>query len=260
MGAHRSHAAAWRQSRGRESLGLLANEPSRFAGGLDGLAVIAVSTPAAATPPTGTVVGWGNNNYGRMSPPAGLAGVTVIAAGENRSFALTSDGTVVGWGDNTDGQASPPAGLAGVTAIFAGLFHSLAVKSDGTVFGWGNNDSGQTSPCRTDRGDRDLRRLFPQLGVDHCGGGYHPFGRDCPNRCRCSGDVGLGRSGHVPAGQRTRQCCRDTPGNVCSGVWDHVRARADHGYVHGDGPVGQHGFGELPRKRDVRLVRCTQAI
>ena len=40
------------------------------------------------------------------------------------------------WGDNSEGQATVPAGLSGVTAIAAGGFHSLALKSDGTVVGW----------------------------------------------------------------------------------------------------------------------------
>jgi hypothetical protein len=35
---------------------------------------------------------------------------------------------VVGWGSNGFGQASPPAGLAGVTAIAAGPYHSLALR------------------------------------------------------------------------------------------------------------------------------------
>ena len=83
---------------------------------------------AAAAAPAGTVVGWGNNGSGQATPPAGLTGVTAIAAGEMYSLALTSDGTVVGWGYNLSGQATPPAGLTGVTAIAAGYYHGLALK------------------------------------------------------------------------------------------------------------------------------------
>ena len=112
-----------------------------------GLTVMAVSTPAAATPTTGTVVGWGDNSFGgAASPPAGLTGVTAISAGGYHSLALKSDGTVVGWGENNSGEASPPAGLTGVTAISAGRLHSLALHGDGTVVGWGYNDFGQASP------------------------------------------------------------------------------------------------------------------
>jgi len=91
------------------------------------------------------VVAWGDDYCGQASPPAGLTGVTAIAAGWTHSLALKSDGTVVAWGDDTDGQASPPAGLCGVTAIAAGLDHSLALKSDGTVVAWGHDTGGQCS-------------------------------------------------------------------------------------------------------------------
>jgi hypothetical protein len=40
-----------------------------------------------------------------------------------------ASGTVVGWGFNEDGQATPPAGLSGVVAISAGGEHSLALVS-----------------------------------------------------------------------------------------------------------------------------------
>jgi hypothetical protein len=43
------------------------------------------------------------------------------------SRAESSSGTVVAWGDNTDGQTTLPAGLSGVTAIAAGGYHSLAL-------------------------------------------------------------------------------------------------------------------------------------
>ena len=62
--------------------------------------------------------------------PAGLSGVTAIAAGELHSLALKNDGTVVAWGGNRCGQATVPAGLSGVTAIAAGWSgHSLVLKS-----------------------------------------------------------------------------------------------------------------------------------
>ena len=38
-------------------------------------------------------------------------------------------GTVVAWGSDSSGQATIPAGLTGVTAIAAGLRHNLALKS-----------------------------------------------------------------------------------------------------------------------------------
>ena len=47
--------------------------------------------------------------------------MTAIAAGDFHSVALRSDGTVVAWGYNGSGQTNVPAGLSGVTAIAAGF-------------------------------------------------------------------------------------------------------------------------------------------
>ena len=47
--------------------------------------------------------------------------------------ALKSDGTVVAWGDNFAGKATPPAGLSGVTAIAAGGNHSVALVGSGAT-------------------------------------------------------------------------------------------------------------------------------
>ncbi len=52
---------------------------------------------------------------------------SVVAAGAYHNLALKNDGTVVAWGDNDWGQSDVPAGLSGVTAVAAGYFHSLAV-------------------------------------------------------------------------------------------------------------------------------------
>src|SRR5438034_302339 len=50
-------------------------------------------------------------------------------------------GRLVGWGWNYFGQSSAPAGLRGVTAIAAGGYHSLAMKSDGTATSAGGTSS-----------------------------------------------------------------------------------------------------------------------
>jgi hypothetical protein len=59
--------------------------------------------------------------------------VTAIAAGDYHSLALKSDGTVVAWGDDSDGQTDVPAGLKGVTAIAAAEFYNLALVPGRTL-------------------------------------------------------------------------------------------------------------------------------
>ena len=87
---------------------------------------------------TGTVVAWGNNNYGQTTVPSmALTGVTAITAGDGHSVALKSDGTVMAWGASFAGQTSVPVGLSGVTAVAAGWYHTLALKGDGTLSAWG---------------------------------------------------------------------------------------------------------------------------
>ena len=102
--------------------------------GLTGVTAIAAGDyHSLALKSDGTVVRWGSAS----AVPAGLTGVTAIAAGYDFSLALKNDGTVVGWGSNSFRQTTIPAGLTGVTAIAAGGYFSLALKNDGTVVGWG---------------------------------------------------------------------------------------------------------------------------
>src|SRR5262249_7723910 len=79
----------------------------------------------------GTVIGWGNNNYGQAMPPADLGRVVAISTGYIHSLALKSNGTVVAWGANNVGQLNIPALLNNVVAISAGVGHNLALKADG---------------------------------------------------------------------------------------------------------------------------------
>jgi hypothetical protein len=93
----------------------------------------------------GTVVAWGDNIEGQTTIPAGLSGVTAVAAGAYHTVALKSDGTVAAWGDNFEGQTAIPVGLSGVIAIAAGADHTVALKNNGTVVAWGDNFAGQTT-------------------------------------------------------------------------------------------------------------------
>jgi alpha-tubulin suppressor-like RCC1 family protein len=154
-------------------------------GALAGKTVIDVTTGtyhSVALCADGTVVAWGNNDYGQLGtgtttqgnvPVAvlrngALAGkfVTTIAAGGSNSMALCADGTLAVWGKNVAGQigdmtnATRTAPVAvtkngalatrTVRAIDTGD-HSLVLCTDGTLVAWGNNDSGQLGIGNTTR-------------------------------------------------------------------------------------------------------------
>ncbi|MCU0779628.1 MAG: cadherin-like beta sandwich domain-containing protein, partial [Akkermansiaceae bacterium] len=123
----------------------------------------------------GTVVAWGDNDYGKASGNAevtnliptelaalgSLAGrrVIAVAAGAEHSLALCADGALGTWGYNGNGQLGndqnsdnpvPQAAhlkgvLAGKTVVSAacGSQHTLALCADGTLAAWGYNGQGQ---------------------------------------------------------------------------------------------------------------------
>ncbi|MBB6447896.1 RCC1 domain-containing protein [Bacillus benzoevorans] len=119
-----------------------------------------------------------------------LNNVTAIAAGEFHSLALLIDGTLLAWGNNEYGQlgdgtntnSNVPVQVLGtggmgilnnVVAIAGGGFHSLALLNDGTVLAWGNNESGQLG----DGANEDSEFPVPVSGLSNsiiiAGGGEH---------------------------------------------------------------------------------------
>ena len=90
---------------------------------------------------SGPLGGWGKNDYGQSSPPAGS--YTAFAAGGDFSLGLRPDGSIAAWGSNGNGQCNVPSPNTGFTAIAAGYSHSLGLKPDGSIVAWGDNDYGQ---------------------------------------------------------------------------------------------------------------------
>ena len=87
-----------------------------------------------------TVVGWGDNTFGKANG-AGLTGVIGVAGGANHSLALRQNGRVVAWGDGS--ATNVPAGITDAMSVAAGEFHSLALRSNGVAVAWGANNHGQ---------------------------------------------------------------------------------------------------------------------
>jgi len=115
------------------------------------------ATPTAPPPPpTGSVVGWGYDNYDQATPPDAVNGVsgtaTDIAAGGYHSCAIQAvTGDLVCWGRNNYGQATPPDAVNGVsgtaTDIAAGYWHSCAIQAGtGDVVCWGDDSYGGATP------------------------------------------------------------------------------------------------------------------
>jgi alpha-tubulin suppressor-like RCC1 family protein len=89
-----------------------------------------------------TVVAWGRTNAGQTVVPNGLSNVVAIAAGGDQSLALLRNGAVTNWGASF---AAMPAGLTSIMAVAAGTNFCLALRSNGTVVAWGDNSSSQTN-------------------------------------------------------------------------------------------------------------------
>jgi hypothetical protein len=67
----------------------------------------------------GSIVAWGDHQYGQLNVPPLPPGLTyvAVAAGRLHSVARRSDGSVVAWGDNYHGQLNVPALPPGVTFV-----------------------------------------------------------------------------------------------------------------------------------------------
>jgi alpha-tubulin suppressor-like RCC1 family protein len=87
----------------------------------------------------GSLVGWGNNDYGQATPPAGNDFVAIAD-----ELALRADGSLVAWGRNLYGQRTAPPGNDFV-AIATSAWVSLALRADGSLIAWGCNCDGESN-------------------------------------------------------------------------------------------------------------------
>lgn len=83
-----------------------------------------------------------------------LNGISSISAGNDSSYALSTNGTLWAWGNNASGQlgngtttstshAIRVTNLTDIVAVSGGGNHALALRADGVVWAWGGNYDGQ---------------------------------------------------------------------------------------------------------------------
>ena len=84
--------------------------------------------------------------------------------GSGRDLYLTAGGTVVGWGWNYDGQCTPPAGLTGVTAMAAGRHRTRAGFEEPVEMAFSTNGDGVYRRWRIEDviGSRNPQRLYAE--------------------------------------------------------------------------------------------------
>jgi alpha-tubulin suppressor-like RCC1 family protein len=180
----------------------------------------------------GTVVAWGNNNYGqlgdgttatkrvpvRVSPVGALAGkqVVAVAAAAYSSFALCDDGTVAAWGYNDEGElgnsgsttslvpvaVTTTGALSGkrVASLAAGQYHTLALCTDGTLVSWGYNNRGQLGNNSTTSSSQPVAigsfgALAGKIPVGISTGAYHSLARCTDGTVAAWGANNLGQLG-----------------------------------------------------------------
>ena len=96
----------------------------------------------------GTVVAWGQNDFGQTTVPLDLTNAVGIAAGSTHSLALRSDGSVALWGQifgSFVNTVPPNATNVVALALGPGAQHALALRADGSVVDWGNGGYGLTN-------------------------------------------------------------------------------------------------------------------
>ncbi len=199
----------------------------------------------------GRLACWGDNSYGKNSPPGGT--YVDACAGENHSCAVAEDGSLACWGYNGAGETDAPT-VGTFTEVDCGYRHACALRSDGVVECWGQNNQGEASPPGG---------TFTSVVT----GGNHSCALDSTGAAVCWGSNSAGQStspggtftqidvgGHSTCGLRASGAveCWGTITNLYStpgGSFTHVDLSVNHacGVEVGGGITcwGPDDFGEL---------------
>jgi hypothetical protein len=151
---------------------------------------------ACAVRTTGQLACWGDNAFGKATPPSGTYGS--VECGQNHTCALRNDGSVVCFGANGSGQSNAPSGP--FVELAAHGDSACALRSNGSVECWGGLPSPpglfstMTTGCGV-RSDGTLACWWPTSGASsvpplgtfrsvEAGNGYYcAIGTDYSLRC-----------------------------------------------------------------------------
>lgn len=81
----------------------------------------------------GSLVDWGDPNYGLTNIPPNAENIVGVAAGSTFAVALRADGTLVTWGQGP----AIPSNATNIVEVVAGWKGAAALRADGNVLAWG---------------------------------------------------------------------------------------------------------------------------
>ncbi|NMD34900.1 MAG: hypothetical protein GYA73_03365 [Planctomycetes bacterium] len=91
------------------------------------IGALALGTTVGLAAEQGRIIGWGSTVVGVDLS----GGFRAVAAGGGHSLGLKADGSIVAWGDNEYGQCKVPTPNTGYVAIAAGALHDLVIRATG---------------------------------------------------------------------------------------------------------------------------------
>ncbi|MCX7076158.1 MAG: hypothetical protein NTZ45_05245, partial [Methylococcales bacterium] len=97
----------------------------------------------AALKNDGSVVSWGTDGNNSPINTPNMTNVKTISSTESAFAALTNDGKVVDWGNTVNDAVV--SSLTNVKEIYANNYAFAALKNDGSVVTWGDSNSGGSS-------------------------------------------------------------------------------------------------------------------
>ena len=125
----------------------------------------------AALKSDGSVVSWGDSNYGGDSNSVKnqlINGVSQIFSSSSAFAALKDDGSIITWGSNSGGGNSSAVSKmisSGVQNIFSTQYAFAALKDDGSVVTWGDPNYGGDSSTVKDQLKGGIKKIFSNNGA-----------------------------------------------------------------------------------------------